>query len=221
MVAFLRLLVLGALFLPGVVSAQSIPPQQVSTTPSHAVTIATVNIQNAKLVSQEGNTLHIIFDLTNREGIQAGVHYAVDLIATTTKGQFLADEKVYPATLTLAEHSSTHVDITYTAPPSLSGTFTVLLTSRNDSGLPLGLDPIGRVTLAATGGVELVPSSCYLTVAAEKGSPHYTLTQGVDIARDEALHLTCIALNHGSTNVTATPSFATQYPSGGGRLDEA
>src|SRR3989344_2739551 len=70
-------------------------PQKTSTTSSRAVTIATVNIQNAKIISQEGNTLRISFDLTNREGIQAGVRYAVDLIATSTKGQFLADEKIF------------------------------------------------------------------------------------------------------------------------------
>ena len=95
-------------------------------TAAKAVTIATVNIQNAKIISQEGNTLRIAFDLTNREGIQTGVRYAVQLIASTTKGQFLADEKVYPGTLTLAEHSSAHQDITYTAPPSLSVTSILL-----------------------------------------------------------------------------------------------
>src|SRR3989344_5922984 len=176
-----RKLVIALFFLPGIVFAQA-PASKNTPTQVAPITIATVNIQNAKIISQEGNTLNISFDLTNREGMQSGVRYAVALVATTTEGQFLADEKVYPDTLTLAEHSSTPVDITYTAPEALSGTFTVLLSSSNDSGLPLALHPIGKVTLAPTGGIEIVSSSCYLTVVGEKGSSHYTLIQGVDIA---------------------------------------
>ena len=185
--------------------------QTTSTSQPGVVLLATVNVVDVKIISQEGSTFRVSFNLTNRQGIQTGVKYGVRLVSDA-KGAAVADEKVYPATLTLAENSSVVKEITYTAPENLSGSYTLYITSRNESGLPLALTPAGKVTLTATTkGLAVDPTSCYLKIVGEKGSPHYNLVQGVDIASTENLVLTCTATNGESTALSAVPSFETHY----------
>ena len=182
-------------------------------TPSqNIIALATVNITDAKILSQNGNILKLSFNISNREGAQTGVKYGVQLISATKNTQTIVDEQVYPDSLTLAEHSAVSKEITYTPPANLSGTYALFLSSKNESGFPFALSFVGNVTLTATvKGIEINPESCFLTVAGEKGSPHYTLRQGVDIAQNENLILSCTATNHSSVAVSAVPVFETRY----------
>lgn len=190
-----------------------IVPGATTATPQQSTTVlATVNIQDAKIVSKDGNAFHISFNLSNRVGIQAGVKYGVQLVSGTKDAQIIADEKVYQETLTLEEHSTVAKEIVYTAPQNLSGAYTLYLVSRNGSSFPLAFAFAGKVILSVTAkGLTINSSSCFLQVEGEKGSPHYTLRQGVDIAQNENLLLVCAATNGTSEALTAVPFFETHY----------
>ena len=99
--------------------------------PIEVITVATVNIYDAKIISQEGNRIKIGFDLDNREGVQPGIKYSVELIRTESEGddetQTVVDEKVYDEKVSLGENETVHREIEYTAPSYLSGDFTVYL----------------------------------------------------------------------------------------------
>ena len=198
-------LILFSLFLSTPVFAEQ-------TTSPKLVVLATVNIQDTKIVSQSNNTLKITFNLSNREGVQTGVKYGVKLIKETSKGQFLVDEKVYDESLTLAEHTTITKEITYIAPPNLSGDYTVFVNSKNENGFPFGTALAGKIKLTSSvKGIEISPESCTLSVVGETGSPTYNLTQGVDISSTETLKLTCTATNTAKSSVSVTPFFETHY----------
>ncbi len=185
---------------------------QTAATPQGGIVLATINVQDIKILSQKGNVFDISFNITNRNGVQFGVKYGVQLISSTKAGQTVVDEYVYPEALNIAENSSVSKEITYTAPSNLSGTYMLLISSKNDSGFPFALMPAGNVTLTA--GVKslvISPESCFLQVSGEKGSSHYNLVQGVDVAQNENLVLTCTATNGMATKLSVTPSFETRY----------
>lgn len=190
---------------------------QAATTPPSAevgVILATVNIQDAKIVSQSGNTFKLSFNISNREGIQIGVKYGVQLVSETSTSQVAVDEQVYPETLTLAENSSVSREVTYIAPPNLSGTYTLVLSSKNESAFPFALVVVGKVALTPTAkGVTIDPNSCYLLVVGDKSAHHYNLVEGVDIAQNENLTLSCTAKNNGSATLSIVPSYETRYRS--------
>ena len=202
--SFFAALLVGALFLPGTLVAQT-------ATPPAPVLVATVNINNARITAQTGNTVDISFDLTNREGVQPGVQYGVFLTQTGANGQVVVDEKVYVETLTLGPGSTIHKTIQYVAPEQLSGVYDLWLSSRNSEGLSLAVAGIGKVRFQpAPGGTVLIDtSSCYVTVAGDAKKERYTLYQGVDIASTEALEGHCSVQNTTSASVTLTTSFVT------------
>lgn len=187
---------------------------QTTATPKGGVVLATVNITDAKIVSQKGNAFEISFRIGNRIGIQTGVKYGVELVASTETSQTVVDQKVYPETLTLGENSSIQKTITYTAPDNVSGTYKLFLTSKDESAFPFALAFVGDVKLAASNkSVAIDPASCYLQVAGERDGHRFGLIQGVDITDNEHLVLTCVAINSAPTKVTATPSYETRYRS--------
>ena len=195
-------------------SAASLAHAATSATNGQAILLATVNIQNAHITSQQGHTLALDFDFTNRQGLQPQVHYSLQLVGTTAGNQYVADQYVYPDNVPLAENTTVHKTITYAAPASLSGTFDVYLQSETDTGFPLAIDRVGSVTLqAATTGVELQTNTCYLQIPGEKDSPQYSLLQGIDIKPTESLTLTCKVANHTATALTLTPTYETHYRS--------
>src|SRR3989338_7530408 len=83
----LLLLLSGASF----ASAQS--AQEAPHEGPEPVVVATVNIYDAEIVSQQGNIFSLSFDLSNREGAQPAVRYAVQLI---DQKQVVADESGDP-----------------------------------------------------------------------------------------------------------------------------
>ncbi len=181
------------------------------------VRVGTVNIQNAQVVSQNGNTFDISFEMSNREIAQTDVHYGVKLVSKTKAGQVLADEKVYDESLYLPEHTTIRRTITYVAPTTLSGTYSLVVFGGNSNGFSLGISYIKDVTLtAAPQGLEILTSSCYLTVGSEK--THYGLLQNIDISASESLRLTCNTLNHTGGALSLTPMYETRYRSPFGEL---
>jgi len=183
-----------------------------ATAVTNPAVLATVNIVNGQIISQKDNVFKISFSLTNRTGIQSGVKYGVALLGTDTSNQYIADEKVYDESFTLAAGSDLPKEITYEAPKTLSGDYNLYLISRNESGFPFAKVFIKKVTLkASSAGLLILPSSCYLQVVGEKGNPHYSLVEQVDISKDEKLSLTCNVLNSTAKSLTVVPSFETLF----------
>ncbi|MDO8520506.1 MAG: FG-GAP-like repeat-containing protein [bacterium] len=181
---------------------------------AQTITVATVNIANPMIVSQEGSTFALSFEISNREGMQAGVKYGVELVSESAGNGARVDNHVYEETLTLPEHSNFKKEITYTAPPNLSGSYALYFVVKNQSGFPLASVRVGMVTLArSAAGLAIIADSCFLQVVGEKGSPQYTLFQGVDITQDETLRLTCTAENSATSSLFALPRFETRYRS--------
>jgi hypothetical protein len=193
---------------PTVKAVESKPAEKAESAVSTLV--ATVNIEDARIMSQDKNLFNIAFTLSNREGLQTGVKYGVQLVADGAK--YISDEKVYDDSVTLYENSNVKKEIVYEAPKTLSGNYTLYLVSNNESNFPFGVTVLGKAKLAATEkGVQILNDSCFLQVADEKAQTHYTISQNVDISATESLKLTCTAVNSTDKAVTLTPYFETRY----------
>jgi len=186
------------------------------------IIVAETDIQDAGIISQENNVIKIGFDINNRSGLQTGVKYGVKLIKETEEGsQFVVDEKMYDESLTLPENSSTHREITYEAPNNLSGEYTILLIGENESGLLLSILRIGTIDLiASVKGLEILPESCFLKVVGEESNKTYNLIQGVDIAQNEDLELTCTALSSSHDETEVLPNYETRHRTSFGEIKE-
>ncbi len=188
------------------------PPTPLEKTES--ILIATVNIYKAAVVSQTGNKVTVSFDLANREGAQPQVKYGIELLRETKDGQIHMDEKAYGETLSLSENSQVHKEIIYEAPGNLKGEYAVYVTSKNTSGFPLAIAYAGKIMLEGTEMLlEVPPESCFLQVKGEKGSPDYTLIQGVDIASTEEIILRCTGVNNSNNEMVLIPHYETYYRS--------
>ncbi|MDE2030641.1 MAG: hypothetical protein KGI58_00020 [Patescibacteria group bacterium] len=184
---------------------------------SASVVVADVNITDAKIISQKNNIFNITFTITNGKGLQSGVKYGVKLIKDGTS--YVADEEVYDKSLTLNENSTVNINITYIAPNELSGDYDMYIASNNESSFPFGIAYLGKVKLvASTKSILISNDSCYLQVQGEKSSNHYTLTQGVDINKNESLILTCTAINGSDSPLSLIPTFETRYFSSYGKV---
>ena len=94
------------------ISSQALAATPVATTKvttsssvSTGVLVASVNLRDAKIVSQTGNVFNISFSISNGNGLQTGVKYGVKLVSDT-KDQSILDEKVYDDSLALAENTT-------------------------------------------------------------------------------------------------------------------
>jgi hypothetical protein len=186
--------------------------QSIST--SKAVVITDLSIHNAKIISQKDNVFNISFDVTNKEGAQAGLKYNVKLIKEdpTNGGQFVADEYTYPDLMSISSNSFINKSITYKAPDNLSGEYTLLVTIENSNGLPISLGIAGKVkNISSSNTIQIDPESCFLSVQGGNDSSKYNLTQGIDISSSEKLVLNCNAENPTKTTVSGIPSYETHY----------
>ena len=195
--------------------AVNVLAQEVTSTArqTKAVTVATVNIYNAKIVSQSGNDFTIAFDLNNRTGVQPGIKYEVSLQRMVEgAAPVVMDRKVYAETIALGENETKHMEVIYGAPRFLSGTYALMVYAKNADGFPLGLARLGNVTVASSGERIVVDtSSCYLTVQEDKQPVTYDLIQGVDVLSAEHLVAHCGVKNESKQAVTAVPMFTTHY----------
>jgi hypothetical protein len=174
---------------------------------SPVIMLADVNIRDVNIISQNENIFKISFSVSNGKGIQSGVKYGVKLVSYTTKGQIIVDEKIYPESLTLYENISIQKELTYIAPQTLSGKYSLYLTSRNEGGFPFSTAFVKEINFIDNQkGLEILPESCSLYVVGEKGSPAYKLNQIVDIDSTETLSLTCSAVNNSKNEIISIPS---------------
>lgn len=172
------------------------------------VVLATVDIINAKMISQENGELKISFGLSNAIGVQDGVKYAVEL-RNIENGQ-LIDRKIFDEVLVLGERQTVEREVVYVVPKQLSGKFRVLLASQNEKGFSFGAMIVGDVEVQGTEkGISLDASGCFLKVSGSDES--FNLTQGVDVSRDEELTLFCPASSSFEVEMEAIPSFKTNF----------
>jgi|GEM_PF-1763337 len=225
---FLTSLFLVAVFLglADLALAQEIAPSQDpvssnSSIPQSAITVATVNIYDAKIIEQKDNVFKLSFDLANRVNVQPEIKYAVALIRQDEQGQTKLDEKIYPEIINLGENQTISKEITYEAPAYLNGEFQLWLFAQNASGLMLAINPLGAVTLSGDSQfLEINSASCYLKVIGEIGDKKYVPRQGVDIKSDEKLSVFCEVINHYDREIAFKPEFKTYWRSTSGRLVE-
>lgn len=95
------------------VSAQTAEP---AGTISEAVTIATININYAQIISQEDRDLTIAFNISNGTGSQPQVKYAVQLTQVLAKSEPVVDEQVYPDVLSMDQNTILKKTIDYSVP---------------------------------------------------------------------------------------------------------
>ena len=203
---FAALLALAA---PSAALAQTQAPAQATTT-AKVITVATVNIYNAAIASQDGNKVFLSFDLSNRVNVQPDVRYSVKLISQTGQAQTQVAEKVYDEVVSLGENQTVHKQIEYDAPAYLTGQYQIWLFAKNEAGMTLALSNPGTVTLKGTGQYVAL-TGCYLRVAGEPASKIYAPAQGVDVKPSETLTGYCTATNHAKTAMALRPSFAVNY----------
>ncbi len=173
------------------------------------VLVAEVNINSAKVVNQVDNNFNISFNISNGQGIQSNVKYAVSLIKKEKGSQNTIDQKVYDEVLNLNENTSIEKNIIYTAPESLSGSFSLFLTSYNNKGLPLGFYSLGEVKLTALKkGLEIVSNSCSVSTATITiGQP---ITKINDLYTGETMKVSCTVSNQTNATVSILPVFETR-----------
>ena len=166
--------------------------------------VATVNIENARVVSQVGNQFTLAFSLTNREGVQSGVHYGIKLVSETPKGQFVVDQEVFDEALTLSAGVVVDREVSYSAPANMEGSYTVFVTSMNENGFPFATAYVGKATLSPVKkGLMIDPASCKTAVAGAS----YTLAQSFSTAQGVAPTLTCDVTNYSGAPLLGTPTF--------------
>lgn len=188
-----------------------------ATQPQKAVLLATVNIQSVKIISQEGNVFKISFSISNREILQAGVKYGVQLIKVDKTNQYIIDEYTYDESLTLSENTSINKEITYTAPAELNGNYFLRLVSKNSNGFPFAFSNTNAVTLiSSVKGVSILTDSCTLSLNDKDVSKF--ITTGISLNSTDKLNLTCEGVNSSNTDIEVTPSFDTRYISAYGEV---
>ena len=208
-----------SLLVAPIIFAEEVKNNEIKKSTDSITVIAEVNIQNFKIISQEGNVFKISFDLTNGMGVQSGVKYGIKLVGQNDKGKFVVDEKVYPEEITLYEKSKVSKEITYTAPGSMGGKFVLMVESKNSSGFPFAISYSNEIILTPkTEGVVIFSNTCKLSIKDEKPSKTYTLSQGVDINLGEILVLSCDVQNFSDKEITVIPNYETTYRTAYGNI---
>ncbi len=198
-------------------SLATAPAKAPVSVPTEAITVATVNIQNAKILTEDNDNIQISFDLTNRTGVQPQIKYGVMLVLQNKDGsQIVEDSKVYDPVISLGENDSKSITVDYAAPSFLDGQYTLVIEAENASGLMLGITPAGTVTLKKTTQNSLFLNSCYLTTGTS--TTQYAPSMGVSITPTENISAYCQIQNGFGKEVTATPQFYTFYRNAFGNL---
>lgn len=172
--------------------------------------VAMVDITDAKVVSQEGNSFKISFKLKNGQGLQTDVRYSV--ILTSKDGKYVLDDQTYDESLTLYENSSIDKEITYVAPSQFSGTYKLNMFSSNSNGFPFSVLPLGEVKLTSNSkGVQIINESCYVSIDGDKTGKKYSLSSNIFITKDQTLKLNCAVSNTKDSMVTVSPMYETKF----------
>ncbi len=191
---------------------------------SDFILLATVNIYDAVILSQDGGNVNVSFTLSNREGVQPDITYGARLIRLAPSGEALSIAGTFPAKdrVALRENENLKRTFMFTVPDFLpAGEYGVELWASNSSGMNLAFAPAGTITIVS-GSAAVITEDCFIAVSGEAPAKRYALDEGVDIASDESLELTCRVSNAGHLALELSPSFITYRRNiGSGILVEA
>ncbi|MFZ1075264.1 MAG: hypothetical protein WAN50_02725 [Minisyncoccia bacterium] len=185
-----------------------------ATPTSRMQVIGSVGVFDAS-VTQNTGSLEVKFTISNGQGSQGDIRYAVALYSLNASGQHAkVDEYVAPDAVSLSPGQSTQKTVTYQPSPSLLGTYQVWVEVQNSSGMPFSAVNAGTITLSASpsgqdNSVEFPPQACVLLVDSDPAKGTFSMEQGVDILPSESLEAECTLRTHYSASVDLTPSFTT------------
>lgn len=204
--SLISLLVVATFVVVPKVFAETTPADNTKT-----IVLAEINVQDAKIVSQEGNTVNVSFNISNHEGAQSGIKYGIKVVKTDGKTARVVDEYVYPEVLSVGENLVLPKNVSYTAPAGVDGVMDIYVQARNYSGLPLGTTKAGTVTFEKqVKTIEILPETCSTSI--ERAKP---LTgsndNGIKISKDDKIILSCTVKNNLEEEITTTPLFETHY----------
>ncbi|MBU1177435.1 PKD domain-containing protein [Patescibacteria group bacterium] len=205
-----------------------------------AIEIASIELYDAKVISQEGNKINLSFDLFNGGKIQQGIKYGIQLIdyvdieesdnssavidifnqtQEASEMQVILNEKIYEETITIRNNETINKEIEYVAPSYLNGEFEVWIIVKNDNGMLLAMGNLGKIVLEGNNQfIKIIPESCYLIIKGESNEEKYSISQGVDISLDENLQAVCELINNYDKEINFTPYFNTYNRSTFGEL---
>ena len=140
---------------------------------TQAVLLADVNIKEAKIIAQDGNNIKIRFSILNNEDAQSGLMYGVKLYSLDKEGNILSivDEKKYDEIFSLSANGTFEREIEYEAPTALSGNFEIFLSIKNKADFLFSINPIAKINLKSSSGIQLVNESCKIFVNKNTGQP--------------------------------------------------
>lgn len=172
---------------------------------------SSVTIENAKILSQEENSLNISFEIKNGEEIQPEVFYGVRLVKETDWNQFLVDEKDFDKPLMLEKNSLNKINIQYIAPTNLKGIHSIYVYTKNNKGFLFNLHKINNITLSKSSeNLEIITQSCYISASLDKTEIKYPLVQNIDVDKNEDLTIHCSVFNRTEKTLTVNPHFETR-----------
>ncbi len=176
-------------------------------------TIAEISAKNLKIVSQNTNRFKISFDIINNSSqVQTSIKYGISLIPKDQATDFLteADRKIYSDEITLDGNSKINRTIEYIAPSYLVGEYLLSVWLYLPSGLPLGNQIVKKSVLLKGSNqfLEILPSSCYLTIEDGDINREYNATEGISIdPQKEKLIGICKVINHFHKKIKVVPTF--------------
>ncbi len=198
-----------SIFALGIIFCNTASVANAASSSSEGTIVATVSLNNAKIISNTGRDYQISFDISNRVGAQPQVKYAVRLTRVSAENETSIDEKVYEEILSLGENTTISKTINYSIPASTPvGTYRIWIDSENESGLMLGIAMAGeaQVTESVSNTVEIVPDSCSIVT----GAGEFLLTQGISINSTDMPTVKCKVTSSFSSDVTLMPNFVTK-----------
>ena len=112
-----------------------------------AVSAATVNVQNGKIVHQDGHAFTLTFDISNHLGVQGGIRYAVVASREGDGKQVEIDRYVSPSVLSLGMNEYASEEVVYTAPGFLVGEYALSVEAFNEAGFDFDSLSFGPINL--------------------------------------------------------------------------
>jgi hypothetical protein len=179
-----------------------------------AVVLASMAIENEKIISQDEADIIFGFDLESPEEVLPNVKCAIELLNQNDKQRNVADRVIDAEKVTLSPGKVVHREIRYSAPKYLVGTFDANIECKNEKSLMLAMTSFGEVTLSGNSQlIDIDPKNCFIQIQDDPSGKKYTLSQGVDISVREKLIGTCEIENKFGSAKTITPVLTNYYRS--------
>lgn len=175
-----------------------------------AIVLATVNIDNAKIISRDGNDFKISFDLSNSRSVQPDVRYGVQVIREEGNKKSVVYKNIYEEVLSLPENYEETKQIDFSLPSFIKGAYKLELVVANTAGLEFASKKLGEINAENSGEyIEIAPENCSLLFDDGSKKIKYPLDYGVDVGLNEQLFFVCKINSYYTKDVEAIVSLTT------------